>query len=447
MPAVDGIVSGFDTTALIEAISTAYSGPLALMEADLEDTKATLDKVAGLSNRLEDLSTAIETLQGDDGLLAFTASPSIEGAFTAEVSAGITPGTYTVQVDKLATNETEVSVGVSDPDAMTLNTGTFSVTYQGQTYDLTVDGTNNSLTDLAAQIDGIDGLSAYVLDTRDGSGSPFKLVVNGDATGADATIELDATGLTGTGTALSFTEQTSASDAELSVNGVAVKSATNSFTGIPGLSLDLQRSGDGPVQLTVGLDDDAMVANVQAFVDAYNEVVNYYDQNTSFDSENNIMGALVGDSTARRTMAELGTMVTTPFAVAGSPFSALSQVGISTNRDGTLSLDSEKLTEALASDLDGVKAMFSAETGPLGELKEKIDLKFVDAENGTLSSREESLQGDIEDLELRIEDQELRLADYTAYLRDRFTAMEVAMSQFEATGQYLAGMFASDSQK
>jgi len=444
MPAVDGIVSGFDTTALIESIATAYSGPLQIMESDLEDYKAQLDKTAGLSNRLEDLSTAIGALQGDDGLVAYTANASVEGAFTASVGVGVAPGAYTVQVNSLASNETEVSGGVADPDANDLGSGTFSVTYDGVTTDITVDGTNNSLTDLAAALNDVDGLSAYVLDTRDGSGNPFKLVVSGDKTGADAGITLDPSGLSGGATTLAFTEQTTAVDASLTVNNIAVNSETNTFTGIPGLELDLLRSGDGPVQLTVGLDQETMEANVQAFVDAYNEVVSYYDTNTAYDSENGIAGALVGDSTARRVVNGLGTMVTTEAAVAGSDFSALSQIGIQTQRDGTLKLDADALSAALTDDLEGVRTMLSAEDGPMGVLKGTIDTTYVDVDNGLLASRQDSLEDTIEQTELRIEDQQVRLDDYTSFLREKFTAMEVAMSQFEATGNYLTGLFAKD---
>ena len=444
MTSVDGIVSGFDTTALIESIATAYSGPLQIMESDLEDYKAQLDKTAGLSNRLEDLSTAIGALQGDDGLVAYTANASVEGAFTASVGVGVAPGAYTVQVNSLASNETEVSGGVADPDANDLGSGTFSVTYDGVTTDIAVDGTNNSLTDLAAALNEVEGLSAYVLDTRDGSGSPFKLVVSGDKTGADAGITLDPSGLTGGATTLAFTEQTTAVDASLTVNNIAVNSETNTFTGIPGLELDLLRSGDGPVQLTVGLDQETMEANVQAFVDAYNEVVTYYDTNTAYDSENGIAGALVGDSTARRVVNGLGTMVTTEAAVGGSDFSALSQIGIQTQRDGTLKLDADALSAALTDDLEGVRTMLSAEDGPMGVLKGTIDTTYVDVDTGLLASRQDSLEDTIEQTELRIEDQQVRLEDYTSFLRDKFTAMEVAMSQFEATGNYLTGLFASD---
>jgi flagellar hook-associated protein 2 len=387
MPAVDGIVSGFDTSALIDAIATAYSGPLEIMESNLERYKDQLDKTAGLSNRLEDLSSAIEALQGDDGLLAFTANASVEGAFTATVGADVAPGTYTVEVNSLATNETEASQGFADPDANDLKKGTFSVTYDGVTTDIELDDTNNTLTDLAAAIDDIEGLSAYVLDTRDGSGSPYKLVVSGDKTGSDAGITLDTSGLNGGGTEPTFTEQTTAVDASITVNNMVVNSEGNTFDGIPGLSIDLLRAGDGPVQLTVGLDQEAMAANVQAFVDSYNEVVSYYSTNTAFDQENGINGALVGDSTARRVMSGLGTLVSSQVTVAGSDFSALAQIGIATNQDGTLSLDNDALAEALSDDLQGVRTMLLAEDGPMGVFKSTIDDIYVDETNGVLASR------------------------------------------------------------
>jgi len=444
MPAVDGIVSGFDTTALIEGLSTAYSIPLGYMEVDLEDEKAALEKISGLSNRLEDLSEAIEKLQGDDGLVAYTATSADESAFTATANAGAAPGSYTIDVQRLATNETEVSSGVADKDATTLGTGTFSVTYGGVTTDVTLDGTNNSLQGLADALNDVDGISAYVLDTGDGA-EPFKLVVQGDDTGAANTISFDSSGITGT--IPTFTEQVTADDALVSVNNVDVYSASNTFSKLPGIELELVSAGQGPTQLDVGLDQETMKANVQAFVDAYNEVQSYYDANTSFNAEEGIAGALVGDSTARRVMETLGNTLSSSWDAGDSnPFTALSQIGISTNQDGSLSLDEDQLADALENNLADVRAMFTAEDGALGTLKETIDTVFVDPENGTLESRKDSLNDSIEDLELRIERQQIRLEDYTAFLREKFTAMEVAMSQFEGTASYLAGMFSSEKQ-
>ncbi len=443
MPSVDGIVSGFDTTALIEGLATAYSVPLQYMEGDLADEKATLEKVAGLSNRLEDLSEAIEKLQGDDGLVAFTATSANEGAFSATASTGAAPGSYTIDVQTLATNETEVSQGFVDPSDV-VGEGTFSVTYGGVTTDITLGGTNHTLQGLADALNDVDGLSAYVIDTRDGA-SPFKLVVQGSDTGADNTIELDASGLTG-GTNPAFTEEVSADDGLVLVNNVAVYTASNTFDSIPGVTLDIKAAGEGPTRLDVGLDQETMKASVQAFVDAYNEVQTFYDTNTSFDSDAGIAGALVGDSTARRVMETLGRELSTAAdAGDGNPLQALSQIGISTNRDGSLDLDEERLAEVLSSDLSNVQDLFTAETGALGSLRTTIDTVFVDPDNGTLASRTESINDSIEDLEVRIERQQVRLEDYTAFMREKFTAMEVAMSQFEGTAAYLTSMFSSNN--
>jgi flagellar capping protein FliD len=88
--------------------------------------------------------------------------------------------------------------------------------------------------------------------------------------------------------------------------------------------------------------------------------------------------------------------------------------------------------------------MLSAEDGPMGVLKSTIDDTYVDETNGVLASRQDSLESTIETTELRIEDQQVRLEDYTTFLREKFTAMEVAMSQFESTGLYLQGLFADN---
>lgn len=356
MPSVDGIVSGLDTTSLINSIVAVTALPQRAMETQLARLEDQKEKVAGLSNRLESLSGAIKDIWTRSSLETFTATAATDGQFTVSVGENAVDGVYAVQTLGLAAADSFISQGFADKTTEgVLGTGTLALTYGGEALSVDLDG-NDTLADVASKLNDLDGITAWVVDTGSAT-DPYRLVVKGDDTGAENTVVLDASGLAG-GTTPTFTQTTTAVDAHIQVNGIDLYSADNDFADqIPGLEIHATEIGAAPIQVTVEKDLDGLTERVQGFVDAYNEVVKYYKAQTIYDDEKGIKGALVGDSTARRVMDRLGGLV--PLAQLG--FSggsevkvALANIGIQTQRDGTLKLDTTALEDALDNDYDGV---------------------------------------------------------------------------------------------
>ena len=183
------------------------------------------------------------------------------------------------------------------------------MTYGGTDTEITIDADNSSLTKLATLIDEIDGLSAYVLDTG-ADEEPYKLVVQGEDTGTDNTIEFDTSGLSGAGTAVTFTEQRAADDAEIEINGISVTDSDNSFgSAIPGMDIEIYQTNTSAENVTVSLDSDQIESNVQSILDAYNAIVTYVDTNQVYNSELNIKGPLVGETSIQRVLRRMQTIV------------------------------------------------------------------------------------------------------------------------------------------
>ena len=262
---VDGIVSGIDTTSLISELSASYSAPKTLLEEDIVEAEALQSGMTALSGLLSDLSESLENIQDVEDLRAYTVSYPETDALIAEADGEAIAGVYSVEITALASSELEVSEGFADQSSTgVIATGTLSVTYAGTTTDITVDATNSSLVELASDIDGIDGISAYVMDTGDAS-TPYRLVIQGEDTGDSNTITMDTSGLTGAGTVPTFTEQTTAANAELSINGIDVTSESNTVNdSIAGLSLDLTAVTTDPIDVTISLDADGMEEKVES---------------------------------------------------------------------------------------------------------------------------------------------------------------------------------------
>ncbi len=440
--AVDGIVTGLDTTSLIKSIVAAASTPKKAMESQLKDMESKREKVAGLQNRLTELSEKIAEINTPSTFIKNTVSTSSSLQFGVTADGDAVQGSWNILVKRLASNEMEVSQGLADATTVgSIQEGTYTLTYQGTTHEVALDGTTASLSKLATAFNDIDGITAYVLDTGDGA-SPYRLVVQGEDTGADSGITLGLTGASGAGELLSFTEEATAVDAWMTVNGVNVYAASNQVQdAIPGITLDLKDVGTTATALTVAEDLAGIEETVQSFVDAYNAVVEYYQTNTVYNAEEGIKGALIGDATARRVMDSLSTMVSAAYGV-GTEVQSFGQLGVETQNDGKLTLDSDKLQAALAASYDDVISMFTADAGPVNTLKAAIDDVFVNEESGTLVSRGDSLQDSIDDMQLRIDDFDLYIENMSSRLRGRFTAMEIAMGEMQSTQTYLSALFA-----
>ena len=382
MPAVDGIVSGLDTTALIDGIIGVARIPQVTMESQQAEYEDNLEDIAKMSGNLESLAETIEKLNTTADFNAFTAVAASEDQFSVTATTNAAAGTYQIQTLALASAETEISDGFADKDTPgVIAPGSIDIDYGVDSFSVTVDA-SDTLEDVASKINELAGITSYVLDTGEPV-NPYKLVIQGDDTGAANTLDVTSS--------VTFTEVSSAKDAHIQVNSIDLYNDTNEFNSvIPGLDIKALDEGAGPVQVTVSQDSEAIEALVQDFVDSYNEVIKHYNTQTVFNLEEDIKGGLVGDSTARRTIDRIGTLVSTdyPGLVDGvfDTFS-LAEMGIETNQDGTLSLDTEQFQTAIDDNYDLVLAAFTGQHQVSSTFSDPSDLVGAGTLNVTADGR------------------------------------------------------------
>ena len=433
---VDGIVSGMDTSALISSLVGVYSIPKGMIEADIDAAEDKKEAVAGLKNRLSDLEDALEDIEDEDKFKVYKASYEDTDAFSISVDGNSVPGAYDVDVTALARAELEVSQGFSDKSSDgVIAEGTLTVTYAGVDTDITVDADNSSLSDLASLIDDVDGLSAYVLDTGAAS-NPYKLVVQGEDTGADNTIEFDTSGLVGSGTVPSFTENRAASDATVEINGISVTSDSNTISdAVPGMDIELYQTTSAAETVTVTMDKEGIRANVQTVIDAYNEVVSWVAGKSAYNADAGIKGPFVGETTVTRVMRGLQNVVSDTHD-SSTDLNSLSLIGITTQTTGSLEMDADDFDDALDDYFDDVMNLFIEDDGFGASMKEQIDV-YIDPVDGTLESFQDSLESRIDDMEDQVASYEYRIERYETRLRAQFSAMESLLGGMQGTSNYL----------
>ena len=178
MPLIDGIVSGLDTSGLIAAITAANQSSINVLNQSVSQDQASLSAVSELSGLLGTLSDAIGAIGQDGDLGAVTGQVSQEGPLTVSLGAAATEGTFQVSVARLASSTIATSTGFADANAPgSLAHGTMTVTIGDTVQTVEVDASNDSLQGLASDLDELEGLQAYVLNTGDPD-NPHKLVFN-----------------------------------------------------------------------------------------------------------------------------------------------------------------------------------------------------------------------------------------------------------------------------
>jgi flagellar hook-associated protein 2 len=442
MPLIDGIVSGLDTTGLIAAMTAANQSTISVLNQSVSQDQASLSAVSELSGLLGTLSDAIGAIGQNGDLGAIAAQMSQEGPLNVSLGAAATEGTFQVSISQLAKSTIATSAGFADANASgSIAHGPLSVTIGGEEQIIDIDGTNDSLQGLADDLDALEGLQAYVLNTGDAD-EPYQLVVRGDDTGATNEVQLSGAASAD----LLMTTTQSADDALLFVDGVAVTSATNNVTIAPGVTLDLATTTTDPVDVTVGLDETILTDQVQAIVDAYNEVVSYYDTNTAYNATAGIRGPLVGDSSARRVVDGLGNTLTDNYAdVLPGDLVNLAGLGIQTTQSGELEFDADVFSAALGSNRSATIEALTLDDGPLGSMTTMIADVFVDEDSGVLALRTESLESRIEDTQEQIVSQQERIDAQEALLRAKFTAMETTLSRIQQGTQFLTALMPQNS--
>jgi flagellar hook-associated protein 2 len=445
VPAVDGIVSGIDTTAMINAIVGVVGTQKVVMQNQLASLEKQKTAIAGLSAKLTALSTKIKEMDTTAEFNILTATPATDTQFDVSLSSEATAGRYSIKVLATASAETEVSQAFADKTSdRVIQQGSLSVRVGSTTTAVTIDSSNDSLEGLATSLNKIAGITSYVVDVGDGSATPYRLVVQGETTGSSNAISFDTVGLSGAGATPTFTTVAAASNSRIQVNGIDIYDSDNSITAIPGLTITAKAIGSSAVDVNVARDTTSIEAKVNEFITSYNDVINYKKLHSVFNSTAKIKGGLVGDSTSRRVLDGLSGLITAQYSTTKN-LDALSQMGVETQKDGTLKLNSTNFQAALTSDYGSVEALFTETTGPLHTIQSKIDDVYVDTTNGTLQSRTTTLESSIKDTKENITDFDKYLKSYSERLRKQFTAMEIAMGEMQSTQSYLSGVFGTSN--
>jgi flagellar hook-associated protein 2 len=314
-------------------------------------------------------------------------------------------------------------------DSTGLSAGSFSIQVGSGTATQITASAGESLSALASDINGQSlGVSASVVSN--GNGSSHLSIVN-STTG-------DASGMTITNTFPQFTQAVQGTNALLTVDGIPISSASNTVTGaVPGMTINLNGAAAGTdVTLSASADMDAITSAINQFVSDYNTVIGSVNTEYTYNSTSSAAAPLAGDSALGLLQnALLGAGSYSATSNGGT--TTLGSLGITMNNDGTLSVDSTTLDNAVQNNLPAVQNFFegSSLNGFSSALNNQLQ-GLTDSANGAFTVDLSSMQTTYNDLQDQISDfQTNYLAPLQTSLTAEYNSAEIALQSLSTTKQ------------
>jgi flagellar hook-associated protein 2 len=430
---ITGLGTSLDTESIIENLMKVERMPAARLEERQGQVKARETALQGILTKLQEVSTALESLRSPT-LWADTQSvTSSSTAVTAELAGGAGPGGYQVEISQLA-RATQRTYEFTKSEAAQ------QFTIGGQTIELKAGAT---LADAVAAINSNHetGVSAVAVGE--------KLVLSSRTTGAASTVTAAGAGLTEE--AAKFRE---GRDTLYTIDGVAGSSSTNVIgEAIPGVTLTASALTSGPTTIDVTApapNTTSIAKQIKTFVSAYNAAVELIEAKVSEETvkepktqEEANKGVLFGDGSLNSLLAGMRQTLSE---------SGLGELGVSTGAPsagvtadsasvrGLLTFEESKLTALLKEDPVAAKEAISGAGGFVTALEPLVTA--ATRPGGGIAERISAATNEAAQLREQMTALEERLTLREERLHAQFAAMEVALAKSKSESEWLAGQLA-----
>jgi flagellar hook-associated protein 2 len=439
-----GLASGLDTSTIIDQLMAIDRVPETRMKLQQSALQARQQVLTDIGTRLRNLSDTVKDL-GSTATWANTQTLEVSDStkLNATRLSGAAPGGHEINVTALARSEQR------------------SYTYTASDSVLTIGSAHIPLSasdDGAAAADKINSSAdspVYAVFVQDplGNTANDKLVLTRKDTGAFDQTDMAVSGADWT----SSETYTGGVNAKFTVDGGAEQQSKSNVikSAVPGLQLTLKATGTTSVSVSAPAPDQAAISDkVKSFVDQYNSTIDFIRNaitekrvpNASTDTDAR-KGTLFGDPQLTGLLSQLRSAISDKTGITGA-VQSLADVGVSTGSGsggaasadavaGKLTLDADKLTDALTDNRLDVKAFLTDTTKGIASKLGKLLDPVSKVTTGLVDIRAKEAGDESSDIDDQIQALEDRLTQRQARLQAQFTAMEQALSQSQSQGSWL----------
>jgi flagellar hook-associated protein 2 len=367
--------SGLNVTQIVDALVDAEKAPReAQLNENIEEKTVSISAFAEVKQEFNTLKTNLATLGQFSGLQVQTIGPTgISTAISATVTdpSLVKPFDHNIVVNSIAQPQTISFSGYSaenatlDASNLAIDLGSWAVDAGGvysfsananvASKSIALDNTD-TLATVRDKINQLNiGVSASIIKISD---TNYSLSIT-SALGTKNQIRVQATSTSGAISNLSYDPATNgsgaanggdaqkqvaaASDTSLTFNGVSVSRSSNQISDlVSGVKIDVKAVSTTSEKITASYDQTLSLDAMKLFVDELNTVTKNLISLSKTSLKEEDTGPLAGDTLVRSYRNKLRLMTTTPISGYGVDDIYLSNFGVMTNRDGSLSLDEAK---------------------------------------------------------------------------------------------------------
>ena len=426
-----GLGSGLDIESIISGLMAVERRPLNVINQRQSEVDSKISAIGKLSSALSDFKSSMSDLKSLSAFEIYTAASADESVFTASADSTAAAGSYSIDISQAGQQlaqahklqsavktTSSTATGAAGNLQISLANGSSFTVAIGSSND-TLDGIRDAINNAADNV----GVTATVVNGSAGA----QLVLTADKTGTDYAISLSDDG--NVTTTLGMTDYQTAQNAIFTIDGIQVQSQSNTVTdALQGVTIDLKSVGTGANTLTVTKDVESVKKSVQGFVDAYNTL------NDTLKSLR--AGDLAGDNVILSIESQIRNVFNTTPTGLSTNLAYLSEIGITTNDQGNLTLSDSKLESQLNADFSAIADLLANDNqGYVFRLSSVADSLLQS--DGLIDSRKDTLNAQKSSLDDRRASVEYRLTLIEQRYRTQFGALDTLMSNLNATGNYL----------
>lgn len=389
-----GVGSGLDIKGLVSQLMTLERQPLAALATREAKYQAQLTAYGSLKGALSSFQSAVAALADPARFSAVMASFADTTVATVTAASAAAVGSYAVEVQTLAQAH-KLKSSAFAATSTAIGSGTLTIqfgTYSGGAFTLNPDKAAQTIaidagqSSLAGVRDALNAANAGVSASIVNDGSGNRLVIASKDSGAANALKItvadddlantDNAGLSqlaydaATGGTTNLAQTVTAQNAVVVIDGISISKPSNAISdAIEGVTLNLLKPNTpSTATLTVSRDTAGVQASVESFVKAYNDLQKTVADLSKYDPATRKSSTLTGDATVRSVQTQLRAVFNATLPTAGGGLSALSDIGIAFQKDGTLKLDSTKLNAVLSDSTKDVSTLFAVAGKPTDSL-------------------------------------------------------------------------------
>ena len=466
-----GIGSGLDVNQIVTSLMTLEQRPLKLLQDHASTTQSQLSAYGSVTSQVSALGDVATRLSDAANWKPLRVDSTDTTKVLGTVSAAAQAGNHVVQVQQLAQGQALASTPYAQTSTvvgtgtLTLATGTtvggvftpgsaapvvITIGEGNKTLSGVRDAINAAQTGVTASIVTSGAGSQLVLRTAEGAASSVRLTVSDDdgnntnSAGLSA-LAWDPAAAVGAGRNLSQTQ--AAQDAKFTLDSLDLTSATNSPQGlIDGLTLTFKQVTTGPVSVSVTTDTMVVQKNVNDFVNAYNSMNQLMrSQLKAATNGAGSGGPLQADATALAVLTSLRTVLATSVSGAGG-LGGLNAAGIELQRDGSLKINSTRLTPLLSTPAK-LSQLFSQPQSGSDTSSSGLAVRLrqwataLTGSSGKLTGRSDGLQNTLTAIQRKEDDENNKLTRTEARLRAQYQNLDTVMGKLNAQLKQVTAAF------